>query len=143
MHSEAARPTSTSMLRTKRCPKCSTAKKSGKVSCCARGGSWFRKCGGDDSDTNFEHTWIEGIQACNGFANLPLDKALAQPGYEITISNLTNTTGRRTAVQQYADISPKGHISDVGTTNCEDGVARAQIVVFTIALLFDLCLKSG
>ena len=45
------------------CPKCGTTKKSGKLSCCARGGAWFKKCG-DGGDTKFEHTWTEGIQAC-------------------------------------------------------------------------------
>ena len=45
------------------CSKCGTSKKSGERSCCARGGSWFRNCG-DESDGQFEHTWVEGIQAC-------------------------------------------------------------------------------
>ena len=45
------------------CPKCGTVKKSGKRSCCARGGGWFKNCG-DVGDTKFDHTWAEGIQAC-------------------------------------------------------------------------------
>ena len=45
------------------CPKCGIAKKSGKLSCCARGGAWFKKCG-DAGSTKFDHTWAEGIQAC-------------------------------------------------------------------------------
>ena len=36
---------------------------SGKVSCCGRGGSWFKNCGGV-SNTKRHHTWAEGIQAC-------------------------------------------------------------------------------
>ena len=44
------------------CPKCGVAKKSGKLSCCVRGGSWFKTCG--DAST-FDHTWSEGMQACN------------------------------------------------------------------------------
>ena len=28
------------------CPKCGTFKKSGRVSCCAPGGSWYKNCGG-------------------------------------------------------------------------------------------------
>ena len=63
MHTEVPVATSASALRRKRCPKCGTAKKSGKLSCCARGGSWFRKCG-DALEANFDHTWVEGIQAC-------------------------------------------------------------------------------
>ena len=45
------------------CPKCGTIQKSGKISCCGSGGSWFKKCGGA-GDRKLEHTWFEGIQAC-------------------------------------------------------------------------------
>ena len=38
-------------------------KKSDKRSCCARGGAWFKNCG-DADETKFDHTWLEGIQAC-------------------------------------------------------------------------------
>ena len=43
------------------CPKCGTFPKDGKVSCCARGGSWFKTCGDGQQS---EHTWGEGIRAC-------------------------------------------------------------------------------
>ena len=45
------------------CPKC--VKKSGKFSCCFRGGAWFNKCG-KPGDPKFDHTWTEGIEACRG-----------------------------------------------------------------------------
>ena len=45
------------------CTKCGILKKSGKHSCCAGGGAWFKNCG-DAGDSNFGHTWVEGIQAC-------------------------------------------------------------------------------
>ena len=45
------------------CPKCGSAKKSGKRSCCAPGGAWFKNCG-DAGDTEVDHTWAEGVQAC-------------------------------------------------------------------------------
>ena len=45
------------------CSKCGMNKKSRTLSCCARGGSWFRKCGAP-GDRTFEHTWYDGIQAC-------------------------------------------------------------------------------
>ena len=45
------------------CPQCAT-NRTGKLSCCVRGGSWFKKCGNPDS--NSEHTWDEGILACEG-----------------------------------------------------------------------------
>ena len=55
--------TSRLLVSSSRCPKCSIAEESGKPSCCARGGSWFKQCG-DAGDTKFYHTWAEGIQAC-------------------------------------------------------------------------------
>ena len=54
------------------CPKCGIAKISGRLSCCARGGAWLRKCG-DAGDSNFDHTWIEGIRACQSeFPRVPV-----------------------------------------------------------------------
>ena len=51
------------------CTKCGTIKKSGKQSgkrtCCARDGAWFKNCG-DKGDLSFAHTWVEGVQACKG-----------------------------------------------------------------------------
>ena len=47
------------------CPQCGGGGKSGKISCCARGGSWFQKCG-DPGNSKFEHTWSEGSEACKG-----------------------------------------------------------------------------
>ena len=47
------------------CAKCGTVRKSGKLSCCAPDGAWFKNCG-DAGDKHFEHAWSEGIQACNG-----------------------------------------------------------------------------
>ena len=58
-----AKPTNALVTKSKRCPKCAINKKSGRVSCCARGGAWFKNCG-DAGDANFDHTWVEGIQAC-------------------------------------------------------------------------------
>ena len=46
------------------CPKCGTNAKSGKLSCCAPEGAWYKNCGNEKGDTRFDHTWQEGIQAC-------------------------------------------------------------------------------
>ena len=46
------------------CTKCGTVKKSGKISCCGRGGSWFGNCGGRVGNADVHHTWYEGIKAC-------------------------------------------------------------------------------
>ena len=45
------------------CPKCAINKKSGKSSCCVRGGAWFNKCG-EPGDSKFDHTWFEGNRVC-------------------------------------------------------------------------------
>ena len=45
------------------CPKCGTFAKSGRVSCCAPGGAWYKNCGGA-VNRNADHSWFEGAQAC-------------------------------------------------------------------------------
>ena len=45
------------------CSTCGTIEKSGKLSCCGGGGSWFKNCG-STGKTHLDHTWYEGIQAC-------------------------------------------------------------------------------
>ena len=45
------------------CPKCGTFAKSGRVSCCAPGGAWFKNCGGF-RDRNVDHRWPEGVEVC-------------------------------------------------------------------------------
>ena len=51
------------------CPKCSTSEKSGKRSCCARGGAWFQKCGAAGSGA--AHTFLEGLEACEETSRSP------------------------------------------------------------------------
>ena len=48
---------------TRMCFKCGTFAKSGKVSCCAPGGSWFKNCGGAE-DAEVHHKWSQGVEAC-------------------------------------------------------------------------------
>ena len=45
------------------CPKCGTFAKSGRVSCCAPGGAWYKNCGRPGS-RNTGHSWFEGTRAC-------------------------------------------------------------------------------
>ena len=45
------------------CPKCGTFEKSGRVSYCAPGGAWFKKCGGA-RNRNVDHKWFDGVWAC-------------------------------------------------------------------------------
>ena len=45
------------------CPKCGMFKKSGRVSCCAPGGAWYKNCGGV-GNRNAGRRWFEGVEAC-------------------------------------------------------------------------------
>ena len=45
------------------CPKCGIIAKSGRASCCGRGGSWFGNCGAAGKE-KLDHNWSEGFQAC-------------------------------------------------------------------------------
>lgn len=51
------------------CAACGTNQKNQRT-CCAAGGAWFGKCGTvDDSDA--DHTWAEGVEACKEPAEVP------------------------------------------------------------------------
>merc|ERR1711920_479225 len=63
---EACKPHTTRII-SSRCPKCGNIEKSDKISCCGRGGSWFRNCG-SAGNANLDHTWHEGIRVCNARA---------------------------------------------------------------------------
>ena len=51
------------IMNTITCPKCGMFAKSGRVSCCAPGGAWFKNCG-HDRNKNVDHRWFEGAVAC-------------------------------------------------------------------------------
>ena len=51
------------IARTMTCSTCGTFRKSGRVSCCAPGGAWYKNCGGF-RNRNVGHRWFEGVQAC-------------------------------------------------------------------------------
>ena len=66
MSAEVKTRTDTSVITSRNgCSKCGNIKKSGKLSCCARGGAWYKNCG-DEGDAKFGHTWAQGIHACEG-----------------------------------------------------------------------------
>jgi len=75
------------------CPKCGTKKDSGKPSCCVPGGSWFKKCG-NAGDSNFEHTWLEGIQACEPGAQT---SSVAAESITTAIGRVSTTAGAQTS----------------------------------------------
>merc|ERR1719454_1343654 len=45
------------------CPKCGMFKKSGRPSCCAPGGTWYKNCGAA-GNKKVSYTWTDGATAC-------------------------------------------------------------------------------
>ena len=131
--------TSASALSMTACPKCGSVKKSGKLSCCARGGAWFKNCG-DYGDPNFHHTWVEGVQACKGFVDSGAVLAPGKRRREGTIAVL-NTTRSLNTTEQQANIYVTGDVSDVRTTNCTDCFELAKVAVCASLLLLILHLQ--
>ena len=116
------------------CIKCSTIKKSGKLSCCARGGAWFKNCG-ETGDTKFDHTWVEGIQACNSVASSVLVKAqLINDHLSLItprVNKSRNVSRQPTTLKQIDSTVP---MSNTGYTDC-DGATRIVISVCFLLLI--------
>jgi len=62
---EACKSTAATTTVASACLTCGLIKKTGKLSCCARGGSWFGDCAAT-ANADVQHTWYEGVQACKG-----------------------------------------------------------------------------
>ena len=129
-------PTTTSLsaASTSRCPKCGTAKKSGKRSCCARGGSWFRSCG-DSGDTQVDHTWAEGIQACKDFASAFIPTQEGMLRHVGAIGHPVNITQPRNATQRQTDIYRSTSVSNAANNNPENRVGLSQVGACICVLL--------
>ena len=128
------------------CPKCGTIGKSGKTSCCGRGGSWFRKCRSADS-RNFRHTWSEGILVCktqsqlkkvrsrqsNGAQQLNSSYGIGMGGSQAVI------TAAETFTLTSANISTRILTSNVSTTTFDNnatmyntGTTHSKAITTTI-----------
>ena len=123
------------------CPKCSTIKKSGKHSCCARGGAWFKNCG-DADDTQFDHTWAEGIEACKGFSDSVLIKISQQAILRnagvivnpLNVNQLRNNTQQRTHVSRAGSMSSISKFADFrNPIRLDENIARI-CVLFIVSL---------
>ena len=126
------------------CSTCGVFKKSGRVSCCAHGGSWFGKCGNVD-DPRSDHTWMDGIRVCDVFAHdssreSVLNAAFAQSH---TVTHSVNTAERRhvTGSQNTTSSSTQavtasrgmGQMPDVtqvpNVIQAQDGIQREDVNV--------------
>ena len=119
------------MVSSKGCSQCGTTKKSSTLSCCARGGAWFKNCG-DAGDTDFEHTWSEGIQACKGFAA----SGLVKPTH-LLLRHVGVITYPLNVVQPLAVVKRQTNIHRSGTvSNGADTHSRCRIGLVEIHLYF-------
>ena len=128
------------MVSSSGCAKCGYIRKSGKLSCCAHGGDWFKNCG-NAGDTKFEHTWSEGIQACKDAAKPDSMKASMQimsrrVADELDTTHTRNTTGQEISV---GDFDNK---SDSDITESKGCVTFARFGVASHVLLIIVLLQS-
>ena len=128
---KAPRTTNTFAINGKRCPKCGVMKKLGKLSCCARGGAWFQKCGNGD-DSNFNHTWIEGVRACN-MSRSPL--LTEGPAQVMLVHNKFTSPSVRTAWLSSPMEDYDNNYPNAGTVDSEGVSKLANIVEFASILL--------
>ena len=134
----AASPKSTESLSLpisiKQCPTCAKMKKSGKLSCCARGGAWFKNCG-DTNEKDFDHTWAQGIQACNGFARSIFVKSALQPklhnmgvmAYPVSSAQSRNATQKK--MNFYHPVSTLNVTTGTIDSDDIDGVTEVAVLV--------------
>ena len=122
------------------CTKCGAAKASGKRSCCTRGGAWFKKCG-NIGDTQFEHTWAEGIQACQGF---PISESPPQVMLHQTrlISFPVDATPARNVPRQQTNICCwSGSVTNAANKDPKDCVCSAKLIICICILFITLHLQ--
>ena len=92
------------------CHKCGIIAKSGKISCCGRSGSWFGNCG-SVSNSNLDHTWYEGIQACKTLSQSK--SAIGQKSHAAKQRTSSNGPGMSNLK---AVIEPENTTTDITTT---------------------------
>ena len=134
MSAEAPTATSALVSSSKGCPKCGTIKKSGKLSCCARGGAWFKQCG-DVGDSSFGHTWVEGMQACKSVkspqAMLSREESTTHP-LNISSTALQHPTHQRTNIYHPVSVSDAVHTDSTGYLSVAKIFTCASTFYFSI-----------
>ena len=124
------------MINSNVCPKCGDTI-SGKLSCCARGGAWFNKCG-DADDTKFKHTWVEGIWACEGVISTISVKSPRQ----VMLHNVAVIAHPLNSSNPEANINRSDSVTNAGSTDHKDCVAPARVFITVRMLLIVLFLQA-
>ena len=121
------------------CPKCGTTKKSGKRSCCARGGAWFKSCG-DAGNKQFDHTWAEGIQACKHTSSSTSVESPQQAMHHVenAVYLLNTVQSRNNTHQQMINLDRHDCVSNASTAGCKKCVGLVKVAAFCIGVLFTI-----
>ena len=124
------------LKRRDRCAHCSSTKRSTEMSCCARGGAWFKNCG-DFGDMTFDHTWAEGIQACKGFGkSVLLPSSLQLPSHHVRVIDLRlNTFRSRNTTQRQTNLYSPDSVFNTDKTNSQECDQLMKVVVYIHVLL--------
>ena len=131
------------------CRKCGIAKKSGKMSCCGPGGSWFGNCG-SLGGRQLDHTWQEGLQACSTrrqpgtVIRQQLNAAQhrindSSEGASAAKSETIITAPKPIAVSRQHFSGAQQEANDfskhAGTAHSTPGITTAKLLAFTLAPL--------
>ena len=92
------------------CSTCGKFKQSGKVSCCARGGSWYGKCG-SGSVSGVHHTWTDGIQVCSDVEPEAMNLNLPRP--QNVNDSVWNVTGLQSIAKDVTDSQGITHSKEI------------------------------
>ena len=105
------------------CPKCGTIAKSGKISCCGRGGSWFGNCG-SNGNAKLDHTWYEGIQACK-----TLSQSTTAIGRQSNAAQQRNSSNGPGMAKSKAVITPANAFLSTSTNTSTSILVRTPCII--------------
>ena len=125
-NTQISKPAATTAISTSICPKCGTIEKSGKTSCCGRGGSWFKTCG-SFGNSNLDHTWSEGIWACK-------TSAQSKTAIDQQLKHLATLTAATTTATHTTGIVVT--YSEEDTTVSTDWITQSACFIHVLYLIY-------
>ena len=130
-------PLATGTPAQKSCAKCGIIKVSGKPSCCAHGGAWFRKCGKGESK-KFAYTWTEGAQSCGGFVGSVSGEVPGPVRDQNNVGQLIESAELRSVNKRPTSVLKAVNASDDRGTDGEGRVEFAKFTVYVSLLSINL-----
>ena len=116
------------------CSKCGP-NNAGKLTCCFPGGSWEGKCGNKDN-SNFDHSWSEGVQACEVPALVEAQALAVAPNQEAR-THLQKTTN--SIMNGYMNAKEEHDRDSANSKHCDKSlifVVANTLLVTTLAFHF-------